>query len=125
MTREGSNFIRIGSGSGIFPTTGVNSWQANAPFSIDFGSTEIAAFGFYLTDVEFAPRLELTLDLVNGDQKILTIPSTIPAPNGALSYFGFIDADNPFTKVTFSNATNFDGFGFDDLTVGDVNPDGF
>lgn len=120
-TLEGSNFIRTGSGSGVFPTTGVNSWQANNPFSIDFGSTEIAAFGFYLTDVEARPSLELTLDLASGGQKVLTVPSTVPAPNGALSYFGFIDTDNLFTKVTFNNATGSDGFGFDDLTIGDVN----
>lgn len=112
-TLEGSNFIRTGSGAGVFPTTGTNSWQANGPFSIDFGLTEIAAFGFYLTDVEAAPSLELTFDLVGGGQAVLTVPSTVPAPNGALSYFGVIDADNPFTRVTFSNATGGDGFGFE------------
>ena len=94
--------------------------QTNGPFSVDFGTTKIAAFGFYLTDVELFPSLELTLDLVGGGQKVVAIPSTVPAPNGALSYFGIIDADNPFTKVTFSNATPSDGFGFDDLTVGEV-----
>jgi len=119
-TLEGSNFVLTGSFSGVFPTDGTNSWVANGPFSIDFGTTEIAAFGFYLTDVEADPGLELTLDLVSGGQKVVTIPSTVPAPNGALSYFGIIDADNPFTKVTFSNATPSDGFGFDELTVGEV-----
>ena len=41
---------------------------------------------------------------------------------GSVFYFGFIDAANPFTKVTFLNTNpgSNDGFGYDDLTIGRV-----
>ena len=39
---------------------------------------------------------------------------------GSVLYYGVIDADNAFTRVTFRSASVVDFFGFDDLTVGSL-----
>ncbi|NEQ39423.1 MAG: PEP-CTERM sorting domain-containing protein [Okeania sp. SIO3I5] len=101
--------------SGIFPTSGSQVWQSNSRFSIEF-ETPIVALGFFVEDVEVNP-LTLQLDLVGGGTKDILIDSTVRAPNGGLTYFGFIDKDQPFTRVTFLEPTRGDGYGFDDITV--------
>ncbi len=108
------------SGAGRFPTSGTKYWTTNSTlgdFDISF-SEEIAAFGFYATDIgDF--NGQITLQLVNGVTQDITIPSTINAPNASLLYFGVI-SDMPFTMVTFGNTSTSDRFGFDDMTVADA-----
>ncbi|MGK7886773.1 MAG: PEP-CTERM sorting domain-containing protein [Crocosphaera sp.] len=118
LTATGTGSVATGSFAGVFPTSGSQFWVANSQFSIDF-DTPIIAFGFFVTDIENNP-FTLRFDLVEGGTTDIQIPATTPAPNGALAYFGIIDTDNPFTSATFIGPSS-DGFGFDDLTVGDVN----
>ena len=35
-------------------------------------------------------------------------------------YFGYIDTDNPFTSVSFTNSAGSDRFGYDNMTIGSV-----
>jgi hypothetical protein len=58
--------------------------------------------------------------LVNGGTVDLTIPNTVGAPNGALLFYGFYDTDNSYSSITFGNTSSADGFGFDDMIVGDL-----
>ncbi|NEQ39424.1 MAG: PEP-CTERM sorting domain-containing protein [Okeania sp. SIO3I5] len=108
------SYVSNGS-SGAFPTSGSQLWGSGSRFSIEF-ETPIVALGFFVQDIEVNP-LSLQLDLVGGGTKDILIPSTVRAPNGGLTYFGFIDKDQPFTRVTFLEPTRGDGYGFDDITV--------
>ena len=105
--------------SGRFPTSGEQYWNSFGTFSISFASP-VAAFGFFATDIgDFDGNV--TLQTSDGVTKDYLIPHTVLGPNGSLLFYGVIDTDNPFTDVTFGNTSEgVDGFGFDDLTVGDV-----
>lgn len=53
------------------------------------------------------------------DDAALDVPSSALTPSGSVLFFGYINPDVAFTKVTFTNTSQgVDGFGFDDLTVG-------
>lgn len=107
------------SGVGRFATSGANWYETNAGLSISF-STEVAAFGFYGTDIgDFNGQLSVTLTRASGTETIL-VPHTLNAPNASLLFFGIIDTANPFTAIQFGTTTGDDYFGFDDLTIGDV-----
>lgn len=110
------------SGAGRWPTSGDNYWTTNSTegnFYIEF-SEAVAAFGFFGTDVgDFSGQIELTLDLAGGGTETLTIPSTIGASNASLIFFGLIN-DVAFTRVSFSTTSGEDVFGFDDMTIGDL-----
>ena len=104
---------------GRYATSGSNWYHTTDAFSINF-STGISAFGFYMTDIgDFDGQITMTL--AGTDTVTLTVPTTINAPNGTLAFFGFIDADNSYTSITFGNtAAGTDVFGFDDMVVGDA-----
>jgi hypothetical protein len=109
-----------GTCAGRFPTSGDNLWNvepSGGDFNIAFDSP-ISAFGFYGTDIgDFGGQI--TLELVDGGIVNLVVPNTVGAPDGSLLFYGFIDADDAYTSITFGNTSGADGFGFDDMIVGD------
>lgn len=118
--------------AGRFATSGVKYLNNAAPgFILDF-SQPIAAFGFYGTDIgDFRGRVTVTTRTENGAEQEFVIPSPLDAPNNALHFWGIIDTDNPFTRVTFDiiqipsdpplpSDRLIDFFGIDDLTIGDI-----
>ena len=80
----------------------------------------VAGFGFYGTDIgDF--NGQVTVDLLSGTTETYTVNNTINGPDGALLFWGIIDTDNAFTKITFGNTnTGTDFFGFDDMTIAAV-----
>lgn len=121
-TTSGSPYISDSSGAGRFATSGTNFLQeVTSGFSVSFGS-EIAAFGFYGTDIgDFNGQVTLEITGNNAPQTF-NVGNTINAPNGSLLFWGFIaDAGETFTSVAFGNtAAGSDVFGFDDLTIGEL-----
>jgi hypothetical protein len=120
-TLTGGGFVVDGPGAGRFATSGDNFYNQDPgedPFEINF-SSPIAAFGFYGTDIgDFAGQI--LLELLNGETVNLTVPNTVGAPDGSLLFYGFIDPVDEYIKITFGNTSGSDGFGFDDMTIGDL-----
>lgn len=107
------------SGVGRFATSGQRWYETSAGLSINF-SSEVAAFGFYGTDIgDFNGQLSVILTRAGGTETLL-VPHTLNAPDGSLLFFGIIDTANPFTAIEFGTTTGQDFFGFDDLTIGDI-----
>jgi hypothetical protein len=106
-------------GFGRYPISGTNYYEASGTFSIDFSAAQ-AAFGFYATDVgDFGGQVTLTL--LSGATKVVTVPSPTNVSGGAALYFGIIETApaDVFTKVTFGNtAPGTDFFAFDDFSIG-------
>lgn len=109
--------------TGRFNTTpnGTKWWLAAQPFSIAF-NVPVSAFGFYGTDIgDFDGQL--TIDLVdkNGQTTRQTVNNKVNGDSGSLLFWGFIDPNITYVSLTFGNtAAGFDGFGFDDMVVGDL-----
>jgi hypothetical protein len=112
-------------GPGRFPTSGDQYLETSSNgFTVTFSSA-VVAFGFYGTDIgDFSGQLTITT--ANGGSHLFNVANTIDGNDGSLLFWGIIDTANPFTSVTFGNtAAGIDFFGFDDMTVGDlqqVNP---
>lgn len=106
-------------GVGRYPISGNQYWEATDSFSIDFTQPQVA-FGFYGIDIgDFNGQVTILYE--NGVSQTLTIPNIRNGPGGSVLYFGFIDAANPFIKVTFGNTeAGTDYFGFDDFTIGTI-----
>jgi hypothetical protein len=108
-------------GVGRYPISGDQYLETNSEFLINFDQ-EVAAFGFYGIDIgDFDGQITLTL--TDGNSTTLTIPNTTSGLGGSVLFYGIIaDNDNEvFTDVSFGNtASGVDFFGFDDLTVGDI-----
>jgi hypothetical protein len=104
-------------GAGRYPISGNNYWETGSEFYIEFEEPQVA-FGFYGIDVgDYSGKL--TIEYESGSTETLTIDNTIDGLGGSVIYYGFIDTENPFTKVTFGNtASGTDYFGFDDFTIG-------
>ena len=100
---SGDNYYRVGTGSA---------------FDIDF-STDVAAFGFYGTDIgDFDGQL--FVDFLDEDNNVLFSEAVgNPAPNGNVLFWGITSQDNPFRGVRFRAVGSNDEFGFDDVIVGD------
>lgn len=118
----GGNVATISTGTngvGRYPISGNNYWETGDVFSIAF-SSPISAFGFYGVDIgDFGGQVTLTL--VDGGTTTLTIPNAVNGPGGSVLYFGFYDTGNQYTGITFGNtAAGVDYFGFDDMTIGDL-----
>ncbi len=104
-------------GYGRYPISGDKYWDSSSSFYIEFSEPQVA-FGFYGVDVgDFSGQLTLTYE--DGTAETITIPHTVNSPGGTVIYYGFIDLEKPFTKVTFGNTeAGTDVFGFDDFTIG-------
>jgi hypothetical protein len=118
----GSGLVTGAPCCGRFATSGSSLFDVSDSFLITFNSP-IAAFGFYGTDIgDFSGQVTITLLRSGQPDETLTVPNTINGPDGSLLFYGLIDSANPFTGLTFGNTSaGNDYFGFDDLTVGDVN----
>lgn len=131
---------------GRYPTSGTKYWdvisEPLAPFdafSVTFAQPQ-AAVGFFATDVGDEDPLNTDFDILlertigsplliglNPLSDLGAIGSTVTfgslAPlngidaSGAILFFGIVDPNDPFTKVTFRNASSIDGFGIDDFTI--------
>ncbi len=123
MTSFGSsNFARD-----RWPTSGTKFWNtfssANSSlFTLDFGSTQISAFGFYGTDIgDFGGNASLILTEENGNTTQVNIGNTtFSAGNssGSVLFFGLYDMDKQYKSITFVNSRPFlDLFGIDDITA--------
>jgi hypothetical protein len=139
----------FGACTGRFNTTSTSDgaapkwWETKTAFTLDIRSDlTFSAFGFYATDAgDFDGGLQVIFTDVNGDaiETTLTLPPPNdglatqpnpdnPVPNGTLLFFGLIDSDRKFTKVTFnvSQRLGTDGqpvsaddyLGFDDFVFG-------
>lgn len=108
-------------GFGRFATSGSNYLtNVTSGFQMDF-SSEIAAFGFYGTDIgDF--NGQITLWMNSGLAQSYTVNNTLNGPNAGLLFWGVIAGLNEtFTRVIFGNTNaGTDVFGFDDLTIGDL-----
>lgn len=119
LSGSGAGQIANSPGAGRYATSGSQFLQSvRSGFTITF-SSEIAAFGFYGTDIgDFGGQLILTL--TNGGTDTITVNNSTNAPNGSLLFFGFIDTANTYSSITFANTSGTDQFGFDDMTIGDA-----
>lgn len=106
-------------GVGRYPISGNQYWETGTAFAITFDQP-VAAFGFYGVDIgDFSGQV--VLELTNGSSTLVNIGNSTSTAGGSVLYFGYIDVDNPWIKVTFGNtAPGTDFFGFDDMTIGSV-----
>lgn len=117
-TLNGSGSITGAPSVGRWATSGSKYWETNDNFTISF-SKDVAAFGFYATDIgDFGGQVLLTY--AGGGSTTLNIGNTTNAPNGSVLYYGFYedDANAAFSSITFGNTNQSDWFGFDDMTIG-------
>jgi len=114
-TLSGSGQILNSGNAGRFATSGTNYWNTNQNFTIEF-SQAISAFGFYGTDIGDWGG-QITLEFLSGVTTNVTVDNTVGANDSSLLFWGIIDNENPFTKITFGNTNSDDVFGFDDMTI--------
>ena len=100
-----------------FATSGSKEFIAYGDNTINF-STAVSAFGFYATDVADLGS-GLTVLINGGAGGTFDLLSGTAGTNGNLLFFGVTSAA-PISSITFAGAARNDGFGFDDLTVGQV-----
>lgn len=121
-TLSGTGVVNTFTGNGRFNTTtgGDKFFDVTGSFQIDF-TTAISAFGFYGTDIgDFAGQVTISLTDINDIVTAFTVPNTINGSNGSLLFWGFTDTANSYTRISFGNtAAEVDGFGFDDMVIGD------
>lgn len=106
-------------GVGRYATSGSNYWEATTTFGITF-SDPVAAFGFYGIDIgDFNGQVEVTT--INGGSTLYNVGNSTNVPGGGVLFWGWIDAANPISSLSFGNtAASVDFFGFDDMTIGSV-----
>jgi hypothetical protein len=116
--------------AGRYPISGTNYFDTvsdsstSIAFSMEFSQPQVA-FGFFGTDIgdpEFGSgtggEVILLLELWGGGTMTLNLGNFIgDEARGSVLYFGVIDIDNPFTKITFLNSSGTDFFGIDDFTI--------
>jgi len=94
--------------------TGEDGNWDEASFTLEFEQAQ-SAFGFFGTDFENSGT-KFTFETADGRTTIFDIPFN--DPNGSAFFFGVIDTENPFIKVTFDGLNNAaDWYGFDDFTI--------
>ena len=122
-TLTGAGTVYGSPSGGRFNTTpgGTNLFEVTGAFEIDFGSTSVSAFGFYGTDIgDFNGRLTIALTDTSNNVTSFTVNNTISGADGSLLFWGFIDSQTAYKKITFGNtAAGTDEFGFDDMVIGD------
>lgn len=121
-TMTGAGSVVDSSSTGRFNTSAGGSqwWDISGSFSINF-DTAISAFGFYGTDIgDFNGQITVELLDINNVVTNLVINNTINGINAANLFWGFIDVNNAYTRISFGNtAAGSDVFGFDDFIIGD------
>ncbi len=111
---------------GTYPTSGdqylgVLTNGIDAKLELTFEQAQ-SAFGFFATDFEIAP-LMITFENLAGNKTVIEIPyakaesSNTRTNNGSVFFWGIIEIDNPFVKVTFDTQSTWEGFGFDDFII--------
>lgn len=96
----------------------------NQPQSAWYFSPFISALGMYMTDMgDFLGTFDVRLTRDDDVQLMYRIVDTqsggVPYPEGALSFFGFVDALHSYKKLEFFCSVDFaDVFGIDDLFFG-------
>ncbi len=112
VSDDGDHFLEL--------PTSIASDGGTASFSLSFEKAQ-SAFGFYATDLEKSDvelKLTMTLENLLGQTLTYTIPHNKGIASGSVLYFGVLDTDTAFTKVTFTgNNITRDWFGFDDFTI--------
>jgi hypothetical protein len=123
----------VTSGGAVSTDTGNGRWSISAganfleaessSFVLTFAS-QIAAFGFYGTDIgDFGGAL--SIELFNGATSLglFEVGNTIGdngSTNGSVLFYGLVDTVNTFNRIVFRNTDTGDIFGFDNMTIGDV-----
>jgi hypothetical protein len=65
-------------------------------------------------------QVTISLTDINDAVTTLTVGNTVNGNNASLLFWGFIDVVNSYKSVAFGNtAQGFDGFGFDEMVIGD------
>jgi hypothetical protein len=118
---------------GQFPISRSNYWSSQylpaalSPFafSLEFSAPQVA-FGFFGVDIgDAGAQVSLELGLLGaGTLPPMGIPHTLgteTTTGGSVLYFGLINTDNPFTRVTFISPTASDAFAFDNFTIASAN----
>lgn len=123
ITGSDTSAIQNSVALGRFPVSGTKYFDTNASasgtFTISFNE-DIAAFGFYGTDVGDLQG-QITVTTAGNSSMSYNIPHTIAAPDGSAIYWAIINTDNPFASITFKNTASVgDWFGFDDFSIGTV-----
>eukprot|EP00968_Pinguiococcus_pyrenoidosus_P021104 scaffold2675_cov236-Pinguiococcus_pyrenoidosus.AAC.3 len=73
-------------------------------FTVEF-SEEISSFGFYGVDIgDVQGNLTLTAVRTDGTSCSIAIPHEVDGPSGGVLYFAYIDLDEPFIRVNFTNS---------------------
>jgi hypothetical protein len=105
--------------SGTHYLDGVTASTGSTALTINFSSS-ISAFGFYGTDIgDFNGVVELRLN--GAVTTTVSVNNSTNISGGGVLYFGVIDDTNSFNQVVFRNTGSGDDiFGFDDMTVGDI-----
>jgi hypothetical protein len=91
------------------------TWSLNAPLSGHFN-----AIGFYLADpTDVSAKFTLTYADGTNSGSLVLAPNGLP--NGTLTYVTIVSDKNVVGgTITFHNSTKNDGWGIDDVTVGNV-----
>ncbi|MEM8637664.1 MAG: S8 family serine peptidase [Cyanobacteria bacterium P01_G01_bin.54] len=117
-------------GDGSYPLSGDN-FLLHTSFLNQTGEVALTfdapqtAFGFSAIDMgDAGEHLFLTVEHVDGASNVVSVPHQISGNPGAVNFFGLIDAENPFTAITFNNTKpNEGGWGLDDFILGQVSED--
>lgn len=107
-------------GFGAYPTHGDKVLEAfTNQFEISF-NRDVLAFGFMGIDIgDF--NGQITLTTTDGLTTDYVFPPAVPTVGSGVLFFGVIDVDNPFNKVTIKNSNTDpkygDIFGFDEMII--------
>lgn len=106
-------------GNGRYATDGDKYWQSIRDFTIDFDSP-VSAFGFMGIDIgDRNGQVRLSLTTTGGSIQVINVDNMLDSPDGSVLFWGIIDSENAFSRITFENtAAGVDSFGFDQMTVG-------
>lgn len=126
-TLSGTGFVENVGSDGVGPdgrwaTSGDQYWEAqSANFTINFIKDDIAAFGFYGTDIgDIQGQLTLNVTFSDGLSQIFNVGNTIGAVDGSGLFWGMISDNRFIQSITFGTTASADYFGFDDMTIGTV-----
>eukprot|EP00968_Pinguiococcus_pyrenoidosus_P007272 scaffold482_cov247-Pinguiococcus_pyrenoidosus.AAC.21 len=108
--------------NGQYPISGLKYFRTRSEsFEVEF-TEPIAAFGFYGVDIgDVQGQLTITFitgSTLSGLSSIVTVDHVVDGNSGSVIYFGIIDTENPFQRLTFANSEGGrDVFAFDEFTI--------